>query len=56
MSFISDAMSSHPPSKSRVDQAKEMQGKVQSSGGIDSSNEFARMKKIAQDIYGKLKK
>lgn len=56
MSFISDAMSSHPPSKSRVDQAAEMRGSASSQGGIDSGAEFARMKKIAQDIYGSLKK
>lgn len=50
MSSLSDAMASHPPSKSRVQQAREMQGLIKENGSIGSTAEFQRMKKIAQEI------
>ena len=50
MSTFSDAMSSHPPSNARVKQAQEMQSLIQENGSIGSTEEFVRMKKIAQEI------
>lgn len=50
MSMLGDAFSSHPPSKARVAQAEEMKNNAQKSGGIGSTDEFQRMKKIAQEI------
>lgn len=50
MGWVSDAMASHPPSKSRVAQANEMKRLIKSNGGTTVTPEFLRMKKIAQDI------
>ncbi len=50
MSSLTDAMSSHPPSKARVEQAAEMEGLVQNNNSIGSTAEFQRMKKLAQEI------
>lgn len=50
MGWIGDAMASHPPSKERVKQAEEMKHKTTTSGGVASTPEFQRMKKIAQEI------
>lgn len=50
MAFASDAMSSHPASDKRVQQAKEMQGVIKENGSITVTEEFKRMKKIAQEI------
>ncbi len=50
MGWVSDAMASHPPSKSRVAQANEMKILIKSNGGTTVTPEFLRMKKIAQDI------
>lgn len=55
MGWVSDAMASHPPSNERVKQAHEMQEKAQTSGGIGSTAEFQRMKKIAQEIVAQNK-
>lgn len=50
MGWVSDAMASHPPSKSRVAQANEMKRLIKGNGGTTVTPEFLRMKKIAQDI------
>lgn len=50
MVWLSDAMASHPNSGERVKQAKEMESKMTTSGGIGSTEEFQRMKKVAQEI------
>lgn len=50
MGWVSDAMASHPPSKSRVTQADEMKRLIKSNGGTTVTPEFLRMKKIAQEI------
>ena len=52
---LSDAMSSHPPSKARVEQAKEMQTIIKENGTIGVTEEFLRMKKIAQAIASRNK-
>lgn len=52
---IADAMASHPPSDTRVKQAEEMKGLIKTSGGITSTAEFQRMRKIAQDIVARQK-
>ena len=55
MAKLSDAMSSHPPSKARVLQAKEIQDLIQQNGTIGSTEEFQRMKKIAQETADRSK-
>jgi beta-barrel assembly-enhancing protease len=50
MSSLADAMSSHPPSNSRVEQAEEMKRIIQENGKLSTTDEFLRMKKIAQSI------
>lgn len=50
MSSLQDAMSSHPPSRSRVEQASEMQDLIKENGTIGSTEEFRKMKMIAQEI------
>jgi len=55
MSKLSDAMSSHPPSNARVSQAKELQSLIKNNGNIGSTEEFQRMKKVAQAIVAKSK-
>lgn len=55
MASLSDAMSSHPPSKARVKQAKEFQSLIKENGTIGSTEEFVRMKKIAQELMAKNK-
>lgn len=50
LGFLSDAMSSHPASDKRVSQADEMKSLIKNNGTIKSSSEFARMKRIAQEI------
>ena len=50
LSWVGDALASHPPSKSRVSQAQEMKNKTQTEGGVSSTPEFLRMKKLAQDM------
>jgi predicted Zn-dependent protease len=55
MGRVSDAMSSHPPSKARVAQAKELQTSIKENGTIGSTEEFVRMKKIAQEIVARAK-
>lgn len=56
MSSLSDAMSTHPPSKERVEQASEMQQLVTTNGGVSVTNEFQQMKKIAQEILSDTQK
>jgi predicted Zn-dependent protease len=56
MSFVADAMSSHPPSNKRVEQAQEMRGLIHTTGGTTVTPEFLRMKKIAQALLEKHKK
>ena len=55
MGKVSDAMSSHPPSNARVAQAKELQTTMKENGTIGSTEEFVRMKKIAQEIVARAK-
>ncbi len=55
MTSLSDAMSSHPPSKARVKQAQEMEALITNKGSIGTTEEFLRMKKIAQEIVEKNK-
>jgi hypothetical protein len=56
MLWLSDAMSSHPSSDQRVTQADEMRHIIQTSGGIDVTPDFLRMKKVAADLIEKYKK
>lgn len=56
MGFLSDAMASHPNSDKRVSQATEMQTVIKDNGSIAVTEEFKRMKKIAQDIVASHKK
>jgi len=53
MSSLADAMSSHPPSNSRVAQAEEMKRIIKEDGGLSSGSEFQKMKKLAQAIVNK---
>jgi predicted Zn-dependent protease len=50
MSSLADAMSSHPPSNSRVEQAEEMKQIIKDNGNLSTTDEFLKMKKIAQSI------
>ncbi len=50
MGSLSDALSSHPNSQQRVSQAAEMQELIKGNGSIAVTEEFKRMKKIAQEI------
>lgn len=56
VSWLSDAMSSHPSSDQRVTQAAEMKGLIKTSGGIDGTPEFEKMKKIASEMVERHKK
>jgi len=48
---LSDAMSTHPPSKERVAQMNEMAQRASNkSNAIVSTNDFARMRQLAQQI------
>lgn len=53
MSWIGDAMASHPPSEARVKQAEKLKGEIHSSGKLVSSSEFSEMKKQARQIAEK---
>ncbi len=53
MARLGDAMSSHPPSQARVEQAEEMKSSIKENGTITTTQEFARMKKIAQEIVAR---
>jgi predicted Zn-dependent protease len=50
MGWFGDAMSSHPPSNARVEQAEEMKGLIKTSGGITTTPEFLQMRKLAQEL------
>ncbi len=50
MGWMADAMSSHPPSNARVNQAQEMRTLITKNGGVTVTPEFLEMKKLAQDI------
>lgn len=52
---LQDAMSSHPASNERVAQAEEMRTLIKENGSIKSTEEFQRMKKIAQQIVARQK-
>lgn len=56
MGWISDAMASHPPSNSRVEQAHEMKGIIKTNGGTTVTPEFLQMKKLALQIVEQSKK
>ena len=56
MASLQDAMSSHPPSKERVAQAQEMKTLIKETGPVTTTDEFFRMKKIAQEIVASRKK
>lgn len=56
MSWVSDAMASHPASEKRVDQAEEMKKIIEKSGGVTTTPEFLQMKKEAQAMVDKHKK
>ncbi len=51
--WLSDAMSSHPPSDSRVSQASELKGKLQNNSSLVSTPEFESMRSIAREIVKK---
>lgn len=55
MAKLADAMSSHPPSDARVKQAEEMKSLIKENGTITTTEEFQRMKKIAQEIVARQK-
>jgi predicted Zn-dependent protease len=50
LSWLADAMASHPSSDQRVSQAEEMRGLVKTSGGVTVTPDFLRMKKLAQEM------
>ena len=50
MSFLSDALATHPASDERVSQAKEMRSLITKEGGVKSTDEFVRMRAIAQNM------
>ncbi|MFP5386299.1 MAG: M48 family metalloprotease [Bacteriovoracia bacterium] len=54
--WLGDAMASHPSSDSRVSQAREMRGLIQTTGGTTVTPEFLRMKRVAQEMVSKHKK
>ena len=56
MSWLSDAMASHPSSGSRVSQAQEMKNIIKTEGGTTVTAEFFKIKKIAQEMVEKHKK
>lgn len=53
--WLGDAMASHPSSDKRVAQAEEMKGLIKTTGGTTTTNEFSRMKKIAQQLVEQAK-
>jgi predicted Zn-dependent protease len=55
MSWLSDAMASHPSSDQRVAQAVEMKGVIKTSGGTTVTPEFVRFRKLAQEMVEKHK-
>lgn len=50
MNWLSDAMASHPSSDQRVSQAEEMKSIIKTNGGVTVTNEFIKMKKVAQEM------
>jgi predicted Zn-dependent protease len=50
VSWFGDALSSHPASQKRVDQAEEMKTIIKTEGGISVTPEFLQMKKLAQEV------
>lgn len=51
MASFADAMSTHPPSKERVKQMKQMAQKEQKKSGAVSSKEFEQVKKLIKSRY-----
>lgn len=49
MASLSDAMSTHPPSKERVKQMNEMVAQANTSGGDVTTPQFERIRKRASD-------
>jgi predicted Zn-dependent protease len=56
MSWFTDAMSSHPASQKRVTQAQEMKRIIKTEGGLTTSQEFFKMKQVAQAMVDAHKK
>lgn len=56
MSWLSDAMASHPNSDLRVSQAQEMKTIIKTRGGTSITPEFLEMKKLAQTMVSRHKK
>lgn len=56
MNWLSDAMSSHPPSKERVKQAQELKNSISQKNGIAITSEFLAMKRLAQQIVERSQK
>lgn len=56
MSWLSDAMASHPSSELRVSQAEEMKTIIRTQGGTTVTPEFLKMRKVAQEMVEKHKK
>lgn len=56
VSWLSDAMASHPNSNKRVAQAEEMKGLIKKTGGIKVTNEFIKMNKLAREMVANHKK
>lgn len=50
MSWLSDAMASHPSSDKRVTQAEEMKSIIKTQGGVTTTSDFFKMKKVAQEM------
>jgi predicted Zn-dependent protease len=50
LSWLSDAMASHPSSDQRVSQAAEMQNLVKTSGGVTVTPDFLQIKRLAQEL------
>lgn len=56
MSWLSDAMASHPSSDQRVSQAQEMKGIINKEGGTTVTPEFLKMKQLAKAMVDAHKK
>jgi predicted Zn-dependent protease len=50
MNWLSDAMASHPSSDQRVSQAEEMKSANKTTGGVTVTNDFIKMRKVAQKM------
>ncbi len=50
LSWISDAMASHPSSDQRVSQAAEMRNLIKTTGGVTVTPDFLQIKRLAQEL------